>query len=77
MSRIWTRRDQLGIPLSYRIEMPDAGTAHAFFSLSDGNFMELVAPLGEGSPDTLDVGEVLLRALVKLLKLGSESQHNE
>ena|GEM_PF-5850512 len=48
MSRIWARRDQLGIPLSYRIEMPDAGTAHAFFSLSDGNFMELVAPRGEG-----------------------------
>lgn len=54
--------------------MPDAGIAHAFFSLSDGNFIELVAPLGE---DSLDAGEALLRGLVKLPKLGSESQHNE
>lgn len=77
MSRIWARRDQLGIPLSYRIEMPDAGIAHAFFSLSDGNFMELVAPLGEGITGYTGCWRGPLRALVKLPKLGSESQHNE
>ena len=49
---IRTWRDQLGIPLSHKVELPDTGIAQAFFSLSDGTFIELVAPLGEDSPVT-------------------------
>ncbi|MEM8767746.1 MAG: VOC family protein [Pseudomonadota bacterium] len=43
-------RDRLGMPLSHRADLDDAGVRQAFFSLQDGTFIELIAPMSDSSP---------------------------
>lgn len=42
-------RDQLGLPLQYRVTHEEHGISQAFFPLADGTFMELIAPTNEDS----------------------------
>ena len=43
-------RDGMGLSLSHRVDHEDGGLSQAFFSLNDGTFIELIAPLGDASP---------------------------
>ena len=43
-------RDGLGLTLSHRVDLEDAGIRQAFFALEDGTFIELIAPARQGSP---------------------------
>ena len=43
-------RDGLGLRLSHRVDLEEAGICQAFFALEDGTFIELVAPGRAGSP---------------------------
>lgn len=47
---IRTWRDDLGLTLTHRVALTEAGIDQAFFLLADGTFMELIAPLGDDSP---------------------------
>ena len=42
-------RDQFGLPLQYEITHEEHGIRQAFFPLSDGTFMELIAPTNKDS----------------------------
>jgi len=46
--RTW--RDDLGLRLTHRADLPEAGMAQAFFLLDDGTFIELIAPASDSSP---------------------------
>ena len=46
--RTW--RDDLGLQLTHRADLPEAGMAQAFFLLNDGTFIELIAPASDSSP---------------------------
>ena len=49
-SGVRTWRDNLGLTLSHRVDLPEIGMAQAFFLLDDGTFIELIAPTVETSP---------------------------
>ena len=49
-SGVRTWRDDLGLTLSHRVDLPEIGMAQAFFLLDDGTFIELIAPTAETSP---------------------------
>jgi len=49
---IKTWRDNLGLTLSHKVDLVEAGIRQAFFSLDDGTFIELVAPAHDKSPVT-------------------------
>ena len=46
--QVW--RDRLGLTLSHRVDLDEAGIQQAFFSLDDGTFIELVASAQNRSP---------------------------
>ncbi len=46
---IVTWRDQLGMSLSHKATVPEAGIHQAFFLLPDKTFIELIAPANENS----------------------------
>lgn len=46
---IETWREQLGMTLSHRASVPEAGIHQAFFLLPDNTFIELIAPASENS----------------------------
>ena len=45
-----TWRDGFGMTLSHRVDYVEGGLAQAFFTLDDGTFIELIAPLDAASP---------------------------
>ncbi|MFP6808068.1 MAG: VOC family protein [Pseudomonadales bacterium] len=45
-------RDNLGLTLSHKVNLDDAGIRQAFFTLDDGTFLELIAPAHDESPVT-------------------------
>ena len=47
---IRTWRDGMGLSLTHRVSLSEAGIDQAFFLLADGTFLELIAPIGEASP---------------------------
>ncbi len=42
-------QDKLGLDLTYQVDLTDNRVAQAFFSLKDGTFIELIAPMAEDS----------------------------
>ena len=42
---IETWRDKFGLTLTHRVELKESGIWQAFFSLDDGSFLELLAPI--------------------------------
>lgn len=47
-----TWQNRLGLTLTHRVDVEEIGLRQAFFSLSDGTFIELIAPAHEQSPLT-------------------------